>query len=167
VASGRIKRFCELTVDDLRQDPVWEFVHEEEIEDDEVCVRAVTELPVSSVTLRVVGTTVTLSDGSRRWATLSNITLTSRRETDQFLCLSVEHHGAWFEMSRYHDVDYARRGPRQLAEFLGLPIDAVFPITYDISSLVRGTYEATRGTIPSETREILSREERRRLIRSS
>jgi hypothetical protein len=126
------KRVDELTIEDIRVFPVWEYTNTDE-DEDETVVRPVKRMPVKSLTGRIVGTEVTLADGTRRWATLSNIDETNRRLTEHFLTLSVFDRGAWFTMARYHDVDAAKRGPTALATFLGMSLDAVFPISYDIS----------------------------------
>ena len=154
-----------LSIEDFKRNPVWEFVHEEVAHAPDIWVHPVTDLPVESLALRLVGTEVQLRNGLNVWATLSNISLGSKRITDQFLCLSVERDGQWFEMARYFDVDYERRGPQQLAEFLKTPIDGIFPIDYDISRFVARDYEATRGHINRMPTEVLSPDERFGLLR--
>ena len=65
----------------------------------------------------------------------------------------------WFDLARYHDPDYERRGPRAAADFLGLPLGAVFPISYDISHLALGSRNCLIGQIPAELGERLTRAE--------
>jgi hypothetical protein len=72
------------------------------------------------------------------------------RATKHFLTVSLERDGAWFDLARYFDVDYDRRGPRQLAEFLGLAITDVFPITYDLSDIAVGSLDTLKGCISQE-----------------
>ena len=120
-----------LTVSDLASSPVWEFATNEEEKGvvDETYVEPVIQVPVSSLAGRIVGTLITLSNGRRVRAMISNIDTTSETLTEQFMTLSVENDGNWFHLARYHDFDYTQRGPEQLAQFLGLGADDVFPIT--------------------------------------
>jgi hypothetical protein len=60
-------------------------------------------------------------------------------------------------MARYHDYDSRQRGPAALARFLGLRVNAVFPITYDIRKFSRGNDAALAGTIQKEPVERLTR----------
>lgn len=148
-----MKRVEDLTVADLAEHPVWEFVG------GELTVAPVVDLTVDSLLNRIVGTQVQLANGSRAWGTLSNVSLRNARSTSQFLTLSIENKGDWFHLGRYHDVDYDERGPKQLAEFLGLPITSVFPILYDISNVVSADPALVKGSIPLEPQERLSRDE--------
>jgi hypothetical protein len=148
-----MKEVDEVTVDDLIKYPVWEHVG------CETTVRPVIPLPVDSLQNRAVGTQVKLANGSRLWAVLSNISLRNPRHTSQFLALSIEKDGKWFHLPRYFDVEYDRMGPKQLAEFLGLPIDSVFPIEYDLSGIVKADTGITKGYIPLEPEERLSEDE--------
>ena len=75
------------------------------------------------------------------------------------LWAQVEKRGRWFDLARYHDVDYARRGPEQLAQFLALPVSSIFPIEYDLSDLVSADPDLVKGTIPLEPQEKLSQDE--------
>jgi hypothetical protein len=58
--------------------------------------------------------------------------------------------------SRYHDLDYSEKGPNALADFLGLQIDQVFPISYDIRHAAIGNASVLMGTILKEPREKLT-----------
>jgi hypothetical protein len=83
------------------------------------------------------------------------------RRTRQFLALTVfggESQGG-FTLARYFDVDYERRGPAALAGFLGLRVEEVFPVAYDIGAVAVGLAEVIRGSIPSEPAEKLTEEE--------
>jgi hypothetical protein len=143
-----------LTISDLSVNPVWEYVTA-----GETVVTPVDDLPVDSLQARVVGTRIQLANGSRLWAIVSGISLKNPRSTRHFLTLSVENHGAWFHLARYHDVDYDQRGPKQLAKFLGLPVSSVFPIEYDLSGLVSADIVLVKGTIPLVPQERLSEDE--------
>jgi hypothetical protein len=148
-----MKRVEEVTVADLAKYPVWEYIGGEPE------VVPVADLPVDSLQNRIVGTQVQLANGSQVWATLSNISLTNPRSTRHFLTVSIENNGSWFHLARYHDVDYGKRGPKQLAEFLGLPIASVFPIHYDLSNVVAADPGLVKGSVPEETQEKLSQGE--------
>jgi len=144
----------ELTVSDLSDHPVWEYVAA-----GETAVIPVGDLPVDSLQARVVGTRVRLANGCMMWAVVSGLSLRDPRSTRHFLTLSVENHGEWFHLARYHDVDYDERGAKQLAEFLGLPVTSVFPIEYDLSGLVSADAALIKGGIPLEPQERLSKDE--------
>lgn len=147
-----IKRLTDVTIADLEAFPVWDFTAEPETS---LCIQPVECLPVADLRNRVVGTKVTLHSGKKYWAILGNIDLSNEAATEHFLTLSIEKCGRWFDLARYHDVDYQQRGPRQLAEFLGLPLTSVFPIKYDLSFCVCSDSPSTKGVIPLEPREKL------------
>jgi hypothetical protein len=146
----------QLTVDDLKAFPVWQYTNADE-DIGETVVRPVKRLPVTALNGRVVGAQVTLANGSRRWALLGNVDPNNPRLTQHFLTLSVFDQGRWFTMARYHDFDADERGPEAVAAFLGLPTDAVFPISYDVRPYCRGEARALAGTIEKEPRERLTR----------
>lgn len=151
-----MKSLTDLTTRDLAEFPVWEYVCGP---DDSVYVEPVEHLPVTDMRNRIVGTRVILRNGEVCWAILGNIDLRNKRSTDHFLTLSVEKGEGWFDMARYHDVDYSRRGPDQLAQFLKLPMSTVFPIEYDISDVVSADARIAKGAIPAEPQEKLPHED--------
>ncbi len=151
------KSVGQLNVADLIEYPVWEYTNTEEV--DELQVRPVTKLPVDTLSNRIVGIRVHFHNGSEGWAILSNVSLRDARRTSHFLCLSVERHGQWFHLARYFDADYEGRGPAQLSTFLGLGINEVFPITYDLTAVAVGLDEVVRGSIPIEAPEKLTDDE--------
>jgi hypothetical protein len=120
-----VKSVTALTVSDLVEHPVWEYVNNE-IEFDELAVRPVAKTPVRSLSGRIVGRQVQLANHSLVWATLANIVANNPRLTEHFLTVSIERKGEWFTMARYHDIDAGRNGPKAVAAFLGLPISQVF-----------------------------------------
>jgi len=147
-----------LTLNDVADHPVWEYVNDE-AKAPETAVRPVEQLPVKHLAGRFVGTRVRLHNGSYQWAMLSNISLGNLRLTKHFLCVGIEKDGRWFELARYHDVDFERRSPTELAKFLGLLVSEVFPIEYDISQFAIGLPAILRGTIPETPEERLSKDE--------
>ncbi len=148
----------ELQISDLNQYAVWEYITEE-IASDETWVQPVTDYPITSLSNRIVGTKVRLKNCVEYWAILSNISLNDPKSTEHFLTLWIERETKWFEMARYFDVDYHKRGPVQLADFLGITVDDIFPIAYDISSVAVGRKEVICGTIPLEPKDKLTYEE--------
>lgn len=78
--------------------------------------------------------------------------------------ISLKKGDEWFHLARYFDSEYGRYGPEQLAGFLGLPVDEVFPISYDISLIAEGNEDVLKGQFHSEPLERLSRDERMSLL---
>lgn len=154
----KTKNLEELTVDDIVAAPVWKFTRRDEPRGETV-VQAIKKLPVENLDDKIVGTTVVLANGKRVWAILGNVVSYSPRATQHFLTLSVERDGAWFAMARYYDSRVGRLGPKALCKFLGLTIDEVFPIFYDISQVSKGHRDALIGTIEKEPKERLTEDE--------
>lgn len=140
---------------DLQAEPVWEFVAEDEATGDETRIRPVSERPVRSLDGRLIGTQVRLRNGSLCWAILSNLSPDSPRKSQHFATLSLEKEGRWFHLARYFDADYETRGARHLADFLDVPVDQVFPISYDVSGFVEGNPNALRGSIVADPKDRL------------
>jgi len=146
-----------LAIADLETDHVWTYCETDN--GDETEVKPVKHVPVKSLKGKVVGTQVRLSNGTLVWALIGNVDVGNPRHTEHFLTLSVEKGGQWFTLSRYHDFDYAENGPDSLSWFLGLHVQDVFPISYDIRSYVEGDPAGLSGIIPKEPREKLTRSE--------
>jgi hypothetical protein len=108
---------------------------------------------------RVVGTEVLTAGGRKLWALLGNIDTKKPEITMHLLTISIFSDGRWFTMARYHDVDRERRGPSALASFLGIPLEGVFPISYDIRDNCLGEATALLGTIEREPQRRLSKAE--------
>jgi len=153
------KIISRLGVKDISKHPVWEFENQDTNARSDRRIRPIVDLPVKSLAGRLVGTQVQLASGEMRWAVLSNITLTNPKKSAHFLTAWIEDHGQWFELARYFDVDYRRRGPEQLAQFLGMGMAEVFPISYDISSLAEGPPGVLRGHIDKDPHERLTEDE--------
>lgn len=154
----------ELTVADFEQYPIWRFVYDEEKYPDETYVTPIKYIPVKSLDGKIVGVKVRLHNGMEVWGILSNIEPFNRRMNEQFLSLSVERNGEWFHLARYHDVDYERCGPKQLADFLGLTVEDIFPISYDLVFTHIKHPPLLRGQIPVEPAEKLDDDTRIRMI---
>ena len=147
-----------LTKEDFAESPVWRFTGSDT--PDETHVKPVRRLPVRRLGACIVGVPIHLADGTALTGIIGNFDPTNPRLTEHFLTLSVfRGDGRLFHLARYHDFDAAERGPAALAEFVGLPLDAVFPISYDLSGIVVGSSDVLRGTIAAEPRERLTRAE--------
>jgi hypothetical protein len=151
------KRVEDIQIADFKEHPVWEFVNDDSL--GETAVQRVESIPVPTLCGKVVGTMVQLANRRTVWATLGNINENDPRSTEQFLALSIERDGKWFHLSRYHDFDYDTRGPEALANFLGLVVDDVFPISYDLARFVEGNPAALVGQVAKKPKQRLSKEE--------
>ena len=125
----------------------------------ETMVQPVEKLPVETLDNRLVGTQVHFANGSRVWALIGNFDVTNPRATQHFLTLSIERGGKWLYLARYHDIGFPAEGPEDLARFLGLHVDDVFPISVDVRRYVRGDPKALTAIVLKEPRERLTREE--------
>ena|ERR1700722_18192250 len=152
-----VKPVESLSVADLKAAPVWQYANRDGA--GEMVVRAVKKIPVNDLTGRLIGTQVQLANGTQAWALIGNLDSRNPRLTEHFLTLSIEHAGRWFSLARYHDFDYADRGPEALSRFLGMTVDEIFPISFDVQRYAEGDPEALKGSIRKEPREKLSRAE--------
>jgi len=153
----KTKSVLSLRVSDLERHPVWQFVNEDE--GDETAVRPVNRLPVSSLMNKIVGTQVQLAEGSSVWAIIGNLDNENARMNEHFVVLSIERKGKWFQFERYFDLRYRDHGPKALARFLRLPVDKVFPISYDLRKYAKGEANALAGTVLKKPRVRLTRAE--------
>lgn len=149
------KPVASLSENDLRAHAVWRFDLSEE--HDETYVRPVKSVPVTSLLGKVVAAQVLLANGDRVWATIGNVDVGNAKLTEHFLTLSVLKGGQWFTLARYHDFDRTENGPEALANFLQLPIEDVFPISYDIRQVSTGSPNALKGQVTREPSERLTR----------
>jgi len=146
-----------LQVADFIAHPVWEFINNDLL--GETAVRPVLELPVESLNGRLVGAQVHLANGNEMWALIGNVSVDDPTSTEHFLSISIYRDHQQFFLPRYFDYDYADKGPDALAQFLGLPTNDVFPISYDIKRYVKGDSTALVGKILKEPRQKLTRAE--------
>jgi hypothetical protein len=151
-----MKRVEDLTISDLEAHAVWEYL--DDMRTREVMVRP-EEARSASLQNKIVGTQVQLACGRLVWALIGNANTQDSKLNELFIGLSLERDGKWFHLARYFDVDYATHGPNELAEFLDLNVNDVFPIQYDIKQWATGNVEWLRGSILSEPRERLKRGE--------
>jgi hypothetical protein len=156
-----LKDAPDLVPADFELSPVWEYLNEDEL--GEALVRPVEELPVKSLANRIAGVPVRLANGQSVWSMMEGIHQSDPFRTRHLLQISI-YKDRWFHLARYHDPELSMYGPDQLAAFLEVPINEVFPITYDVRSLCIGNPRALAGTIEAEPDEKLSRSEIIRLI---
>lgn len=156
----------EIPIDELLQYGVWTFDVDEESyvpEQDESWVIPVLHIPVTDFSNCIAVTKLKLNNNNYIIGILGNIQLLNFKKNNYIICLSIYNNKSWFYLNRYFDVAYDVFGPKQLAEFLSLSINEVFPITYDISSLAVGDQRVLKGMIPSEPEIRLTKDEIRRL----
>lgn len=152
-----MKDVAKLSVRDFARYPVWGYADDDTGSD--TSVEPVSPLPVSSLMSRLVGTKVKLANGSEVWGLLGNINTKNERRNKHFATLVVYNGKRSFRLARYHDCDYGQRGPKELAAFLHLDVDDVFPIKYDLRPFANGPRDALQGTIEKEPSERLTRSE--------
>ena len=146
-------------IEELLRVGVWKFPSEAP-QRDETWVEPVPKVPVSTLAGRIAALRVRLADDTLSPAILGNIDLRNPVLSQHFRTLTLIGRGtAWFDLARYHDSDYDSRGPGALADFLGLPLSAVFPISYDLSGLVLGSAACVLGQIPAEPENRLTKAE--------
>jgi hypothetical protein len=158
----QLKEAADIVPADFQISPVWEYALDRECEGD-VLVRPIFDLPVETLDLRFVGSSVRLANGRTVPSKIANVAAHDPYATRQFICLSV-FADRWFSLARYFDPDIERNGPTALAAFLGLTVEEVFPILYDLRPYCNGDQEALSGTIDTEPSERLSDREIMRLV---
>jgi hypothetical protein len=152
----------DLQLSDIKEHPVWYFVNDDEL--GETVVSPERKLPVKDISGRLVFDQVLLANGKKIWAMLGNVIPTSPVETSHFLSFSTIRNRKWFHLARYFDAAYSIYGPNALAEFLGLDVDDVFPIQYDIRRYAKGDPLALAGNILKEPAERLTEDQILKMI---
>ncbi len=149
-----------ITPADAAAFPIWEYATDEESLPgrDETWVRPILQFPVASLSNRIALVPIRLANGQTRLGALSNVDLADPSEHEHFLTLGVYcDDGTQFVLARYHDHHREEYGPQALADFLGLPLDDVFPIAFDLSAVAFGNPSCLRGTIEREPKHPQSR----------
>jgi hypothetical protein len=150
------KAVTKLTPEDFQKYPVWEYQWGKSDKNGDTIVKSVEALPVADLSNRyVVGVPVRLANGNQVWAALENIQTAKPHKTQHVICLTIEKDGKWFHLARYFDPWYDKENPEALSKFLGLPIDDIFPISYDVQPYVAMDSPAHAGQIPREPKERL------------
>lgn len=148
----------ELTLDDVKRFPVWEYVHDDTA-GDETFVRPVEVLPVDDLRGRVVGLRVRLANGTLRDALVGNFDCRNSNMNAHFATLSIYTDGKWVPLARYHDFDYDTAGPQSLSAALSLSLSDVFPIGYDLTPYVDGDRLCLVGVVDATPEDKLTRAE--------
>jgi len=146
------KRVEELTPEDFAAHPVWEFAPEMEGVDgfDWTVVKPVAIAPpVGTLDKRVVGTSVTLANGIRVPAMFGTVDFEKVLRDRKLLGLSLFWNGQWRGFFPPHDFDRPGSQAIALAKALGLAVEDVFPISYDLGEFCTGGPAAIRGEIQS------------------
>ncbi len=156
-----MKSFSTITPTDLLRHPVWEFANDSEhANDDETFLRPCHDLPIDDFGNRIVGTIATLANGDRVPIILQNVDLQSPFKTEHLVSITMfNKKGKAFPLARYHDIALDAYGPEQLAAFMRLSVDEIFPIEYDISELAIGDRDCVCRVVPLVPRRRLSRSE--------
>ncbi len=156
-----MKPTYQLMPPDFATHRVWEFANDMESQTaDETVMRPMVQYPVDSLANRLVGAELTLANGQKVFGILGNIDLADPVSTEHFLIVTVfRTSGERFDLARYHDFDYSQRGAVALAAFLDLPVDAAFPMRYDITDVAVGHPDCLRRTIPAAPLSRLSRKD--------
>lgn len=127
--------------------PVWEFAIDEEETLDETAIRPVLKLPVSQGEGILFCTQVRLASGEAQWAVLGNLDPQNAKQTARYLTISFLKGETRFHLARPMDFHFETHGPRALCDFLGMTLEDVFPIRYDVHSVCQGNPAAVAGEI--------------------
>jgi hypothetical protein len=137
------RQLSDLTEADLRRTLVWVG---SPTDDDETTVVPAKKTALKAVNGKLAACEFKLSGGTQLFGVMANLTdnlpLNAHLASAAFLI-----HGSWFFLARYHDADVKRHGPKALAGLLGRPVDAVFPIKYNLMHRFRPPTLAQCGVI--------------------
>jgi hypothetical protein len=134
----------------LARQPVWEFINDDEHPAGDTAMRPVEHRPVDRCDGRLFGTLVTLADGSRYPAAISDLGFGPKKYRHHFRSLTIFAKGRRFHLAKYFQLWYDTEGPAALAKFLGKKPGQVFPIAYDLSALLKGPADVVRGTFTAK-----------------
>jgi hypothetical protein len=152
-------RVTDLNPEAFRHAAVWEYTNDDSARDGELLVRPVLKRRVRDTRNRVIGTEARLADGTILPAMVGNVDQSDPVATQHFLPLSVWTGRRWFHLARYHDVERKTNGPGALSAALGRRVAEVFPVAYDLTSVVSGDPAVLRGKIEAKPSTRLSRAE--------
>lgn len=142
--------------------PVWTFLNNDAR--GETMVKPLSKLPVCDLDGCLIGTQVTLANGQKVDALIGNVKSSDARRTDLAITAALFRGTQKFDLARRFDSDYDRRGPDALSRFLNLPINEVFPISYDLTAFSEGVVEALKGKIENAPKLVLETEQLLELI---
>lgn len=137
--------------------PVWTFLNNDAR--GETMVKPLSKLPVRDLDSCLIGTQVLLANGQRVNALIGNIESRDAKRTRLAISLTFFKGAQKFDLARCFDPDYDDRGPEALSRFLNLPVNEVFPISYDLTEFSEGTIEALKGKIENAPKLVLEPEQ--------
>jgi hypothetical protein len=145
IGMERMKPVHELVVSDFNCSPVWQY---EDDESGELTVRTVQNYPISSLENRVVGAKIAFANGLESWALIANFDLFDKKKNRHFLSLTFfDGDEQVYTLPRYFDVGYERAIQSELSGALQLEIAEIFPISFDLTSIVIGDSSILSGFI--------------------
>jgi hypothetical protein len=152
------KDVTKLTEQDFVSHPLWRYLNDDSL--GELIVESVDEWPVPDLSGFVVGASVILKSGKICTAVFSNVDVSSSERNSHFLALSIWNNRRRFHLARYHDRAQEKFGPQALANLLGLSVDDVFPIKYDLTQFVLNANASVLiNEVPLEPKNRLTRRE--------
>src|SRR4051812_634210 len=95
------KLFFDITLEDFKRHPIWEFLHEDPASGDWVMV-AKDKFPVKSLSREIICVPVRLASGKDVWARMQNINLEHPDQTEEFMDLQFEKDGKWIGLTPYY-----------------------------------------------------------------
>jgi hypothetical protein len=152
-----IKKVENLEESDLKSNRVWQYVNSDHI--GETAVKPIKRYPVKSTKGKLFAVEISLNNGNKCWTLIGNIDTTAPMLTEHFLTVSFLRKNKWFHLARYHDYDFEVNGPSQLADFLGLRVEEIFPLNFDLTPYAKGDSTALVGVIHKEPKERLTRDD--------
>ena len=116
----------ELTIEDFLKHPVWEYTnrHECDGQKGELAMEPVDDLPVTTLDGRLIGTEAALANGRMVFVVLIGVDLKTPRPLTSAIVFRDE------SVFMFRRTAPRVSGPEQLAEFLELRPDEIFPIKY-------------------------------------
>jgi hypothetical protein len=147
---GTAKSFPRITASDLASCPVWRHKAAERLRpgEDESWIEPVNERPISDAFDHYFGVAVTLADGTTEVALVgkteaSSPEISEKNQLFVFFRPAGQHH--WTNSPSWYSPEAT--DPAALASFLGKTASAVFPFTYDLSSLLVGHPNVLRRAV--------------------
>ncbi len=146
----------DLRPDDFKIYPLWRYLNKDEM--GETMAAPLKKLPAKSADECLTGIEVRLASGKMIWALICNVSGDDAYATKHLMNISFFEDGKVFHLARYHDACRDIYGPEALSKFLGMKIDDVFPIQYDLRALFSaGDPSALAGTIDKDPAEMLNK----------
>jgi hypothetical protein len=154
------KLFHDITFEEFKKHPIWTFLQMDD-ESGDWWMLAEDKFPLKAPVFTYICIPVRLANGKEVWAKIQNIDFNNAAITEEFLCIELEKDGRWHHLTEYNLND---KGPDNLAKFLGMSVDDVFPITYDLRPYVAGDEYPVVGKIYKTPRIRRTDEERSELL---